>query len=221
MVLVTGGALACTLGLLYPRSTSAEEISDEERAGEWSEDGMKFGEIAVKADIVADAKVPGGWAIVRTIVNTSDAPQTASVEERIMRAESMVDARVDGTAVVASAVMRTFTLRPHERRKIGFAMPVALGEAVTAGRRTEAAARRAQDRMFENGQSDPATSAVYERTFSTFFVEYLKPLPPGATAQLRGSSGPGRLPSTLPPAEQERAAEDARLARLGPSRGPK
>ena len=72
--------MACAMVVLWPRTTRAQEIPDLERQGEWSEDGVEFGEIVVSGEIVADAKVQGGWALVRTLVNTSDEPQRCTVE---------------------------------------------------------------------------------------------------------------------------------------------
>jgi hypothetical protein len=191
-----GAAMACALVVLWPAPTCAEEISDYERAGEWSEDGkMKFGEIAVEAELVADAKAPGGWALVRTISNLTDEPQTTTVEERIMRAESQLDARVDGTATVASSTMRTFKLGPHEKQKLGVVIPASIGQAISAGQRTRQIAERARDTVGETGMSR-ANQAAYDRTYAVFTVQYLKPLPPGATAEVvKNVTGPGRMPA--------------------------
>lgn len=216
--LAAGAAMTCALGVLWPAPTWAEEISDEDRMGEPSEVGYKFGEIAVGAQLVADSKSPGGWALVRTITNESNERQTVSVEERIMRAESQLGARVDGTPVMASATIRSFTLGPHEKKTIGVALPESIGRAITAGQLTKAAAERAQASMWTTEKGpNPAQRAAYDRTYAVFFPQYLKPLPPGATAQRPGYiSGPGRMPAGPSPSEEEKPAP--RIA-AAPSRG--
>jgi hypothetical protein len=188
--ILAGAAMACTLVGLWPAPTCAEEVPDSERAGEWTEDGlMKFGEIVIQGELVADAKVPGGWVLVRTIANPTDEPQTTTVEERVMRQLSQVGARVDGTPLVASATMRTFKLGPHETRKLGVALPASIGQAIAAGQRTRRIAESAGTR-----------EAAYDRTYPVFTVQYLKPLPPGGTAEVvREIMGPARMPSVMPP----------------------
>ncbi|MBS2018589.1 MAG: hypothetical protein JST00_37330 [Deltaproteobacteria bacterium] len=191
-----GAAMTCALVVLWPTPTWAEEIPDDERMGELSEEGMKFGAIAVRAELVADAKTPGGWVLVRTMTNDSNETQSVQVEERIMRAESLLGARVDGTPEVASATIRSLTLRPHEKKTIGIALPESIGRAIAAGRQTKALAEHAQASMWatERGPTR-AQRAAYDRTYAVFHVEYLKPLPPGATPQVAAyRNGPGRMP---------------------------
>jgi hypothetical protein len=198
--LVAGVATACALVVIWPRTTCAEEIADADRAGEWSEEGEKFGEVVAKAELVADAKVPGGWVLVRTLANTSDEAQTVSLEERVVRRISLLDARVDGTPAVATATVRTFTLAAHEKQKIGVALPASLGAEISAGQRTRAAAERSRDWMSDDGVANPVKRAAYDRSFAVFSAEYLKPLPPGATAQRPDYvTGPGRMPAAPPP----------------------
>jgi hypothetical protein len=189
--------MVCALSLLWPRPTCAEEIDDSERGGEWSDEGEKFGQVVVKAELVAAV---GGWTLVRTVINTSAEPQTVAVEERIMRAESMLDARVDGTPMVVTATMRTFKLGPHERQKIGITLPAALGAEMTAARTTRNAAERARIVVEETGTISAAKYAAYSTRFANFFPQYLKPLPPGATAKKPDYiSGPGRMPGPSEP----------------------
>jgi hypothetical protein len=194
--------MVCALVVIWPVPTSADEVTDQERAGEWAEDGMKFGEIVVRGDLVADAKVPGGWALVRTITNTSDAPQTATVEERIMRSESMVDARVDGTPVLASVTTRTFKLAPHEKKSLGISLPADLGREIGAGVTRRIAA--------EHARGEPGMQAVYDRTYQVFFVQYLRPLAPGETAPppVVLAEHPARMPAA-PPARETAGFDDS------------
>ncbi len=212
---LAGAAMTCALVVLWPAPTCAEEISDEDRRPEWGEEGATFDGIAVKAELVADAKVPGGWVLVRTVVNTKDEPASCSVEERVMQQEQQVGARTSGTPFVASATTRRFVLGPHEKRKIGVALPAALGEAITAGERRHAASQSASGAAWEDSARGRAARAVYDRPYLTYFVDYLKPLPPGATAKAPDYvEHPARMPAAPPPAIV--AAPDPESGAAGP-----
>lgn len=196
--LLAGATMACALVVLWPATTSAEEIADEERMPEYGDLGPIFDGISVTGELVADAKVPGGWVLVRTLVNTTDAPATCSFEERVMRQESQVDARVSGTPTTASATVRTVSLAPRETQKLQAALPVALGEAIRAGARARVAAEKAREHAWEQSPRGRAARAAYDRTFASYFVQYLKPLPAGATAKPpEYIQGPGRMPEAV------------------------
>ncbi len=218
---LAGAAMACALVVLWPRPTCAEEISDDERRPDYDENGgPMFDGVAVTATLAPDAKVPGGWVLVRTIVNTKDEPATVSVDERIMREESQLEARVSGTSLVASATTRSFSLGPHETRKVGIALPAALGEAITAGDRTHAAAERAREHLGDPGARGRVARAAFDRTYRIYFVQYLKPLPPGATAKAPDYvTGPGRMPAA-PSLDVEPAFDPAPSASAAASASP-
>ena len=115
-----------------------------------------------------------------------------------MRQESQLDARASGTPVLASATTRTFTLKPHETKKLGVALDPEIGAAITAGQRARAESERARDRVLAG--ADARTQALWDRTFMTYFVDYLKPLPPGATAKKpEYIERPARMSAAPPP----------------------
>lgn len=172
------GTAAVVLTLALPRTTHADPIADGDRQGEWEEEGMRFGDVVVQGKLVADGSVPGGWTLVRTLENKSDQPASCVVEERVMATETMLDARVGPSGRAALLRNQTIKLGPHEKRSIGVRLPESLGAKITAGHRTRAMAMQAQGRMLESGEPDP----LAHRTFMAFDVEYLTPLPPGATA---------------------------------------
>jgi hypothetical protein len=173
------GALATTLTLLWPRPTFAEAIPDEERVGEYEEDGMRFGNIVVRGELVASATAPGGWVLVRTLENKGDAPERCVVEERVLRTEDMLDARVTPSPTAVVLRNQPIALGPHEKRALGVALPREVGEQITAGQKTKAALDRARERAMAAEKWD---GVILDRTFMSFHVEYRKPLPPGATA---------------------------------------
>lgn len=206
--LLAGATMACALVVLWPSVTCAEEIADEDRMPEYGENGQVFDGIAVTGELAPDPKAPGGWVLVRTLVNTTDAPATCRVEERIMREESQLEARVNGTPTVATATVRTFALAPHETRKIGIVLPRALGEAIRDGERARLAAEKGREHAFEEGPRARAARAAYDRTFASYFVQYLTPLPPGATAKKPDYiQGPGRMPGPVDVADVARMSE--------------
>ena len=186
-------AVALTVAL--PRTTHAEPIADSERQGEWAEEGMKFGDIVIHGSLVADGSAPGGWALVRTIENTSDEPASCAVEERVTSTETMLDARVGPSARPVLQRNQTISLKPHEKRTIGVRLPESLGTQITAGHRIRAIAMQARGRISETGEVDPRA----HQTFKAFDVEYLQALPPGATAAQPADNGFSRPASYAMP----------------------
>ncbi len=191
--LVTIASFGITLASFWSRATYAEEIADYERQGEWDEDGAKFGNIVVKGELVADA---AGWVLVRTMENKGEEPETCRVEERVLRTETMPNARVEPPpfAVVLRGV--TITLGAHEKRKIGIPLAASIGEEITANLRAKAEIEAGRFRAIEAERyKDP----VFERTYHYFSVQYLKPLPPGATAAKpdTGVTHPAAMPAAL------------------------
>ena len=197
-LMLAGGTAAAILVVTYPRTTLAEEIPDADRQGEYDEEGMKFGNVVIKGQLVADGSVPGGWTLVRTFENQSDQPEKCVVEERVLRTETMPGARVTPPPVAVVLRNQTFALGPHEKRKLGVALPAAVGAQITAAKRRQAWVERARDRAMTAERYDsPAMTATYME----FDVEYLTPLPPGATAEKRdtGVTRPQGLAEIAPP----------------------
>lgn len=191
------GTAAAALVVLWPRQTHAEEIADWDRQGDYDEDGMKFGNILVKGELVADGKAPGGWALVRTLENKSDQTEKITVEERVLRTETMPEARVTGGSVAVVLRNQAIVLGPHEKRTIGIVLPKSIGEQITAGIKAKAWAERGREQALATEKWD---SPALNRTYMTFNVEYLKPLSPGDTAapSLNFGQGPARMPGAAP-----------------------
>jgi hypothetical protein len=177
--LLAAGTVAVTLVTLWPRTTFAEEIPDEERHGEWEEEGMRFGNVVVSGKLVADATTPGGWTLVRTLENKADTPESCVVEERILRNETIPDARVGPREAAVLLRNQPIALGPHQKRSIGIPLPEKLGAEITAGLRAKASIERDRARLMAAERYD---EIKYDRTYTVFRVEYLKQLPPGATA---------------------------------------
>jgi hypothetical protein len=199
-VMLAGGSAAVILVLAFPRTTFAEEIPDSDRMGEYGEEeGMKFGNIVVKGELVADGSVPGGWTLVRTFENQSDQPEKCVLEERVLRTETMPDARVTPPPVAVVQRNQTVALGPHEKRKIGIVLSPAVGAQITAAKRRQAWVEQARARAIAAERyGGPETRATY----MVFEVEYMTALPPGATAEKRRDNGilrPQALGMIAPP----------------------
>ncbi len=192
--LVSVGTVAVILVALWPRQTSAQEVSEYDRQGEWDDDGMKFGDIVVRGALVADGTVPGGWVLVRHLENKSDAPSKCTVEERVTRTETMPDARVEPMGVTVVLRTQTFELGPHQKRAIGVPLAEPLGKEITANAIAASRIQNARARAFETGKYNALSdSEIYMR----FGVDYLKPLKPGQTAapiEDNGVTHPARMP---------------------------
>jgi hypothetical protein len=185
MAVLAAGAMAVGLTIALPRTTHADPIADSERQGEWEEEGMRFGDIVVQGKLVADGSVPGGWTLVRTLENKSDERASCIVEERVMGTETMLDARVGPSARAVLLRNQKIVLGPREKRTMGVRLPESLGAKITAGHRARAMAEQARARVIDSGKPD----SVASRTFTAFDVEYLTPLPAGATAAAPADNG--------------------------------
>jgi hypothetical protein len=179
------GTLTVGLVLSLPRTTHAEEIADSDRRGDYEEEGMKFGDVVVRGKLVPAAGAPGGWTLLRTIENQSDEPATCVLEERVMRQETMVNARVGPPARAVLLRNQTFSLGPREKRSVGVHLPASLASQIAMAHRERAMIERAHEQLVMTGHPNK----LAQRTFMTFDVEYLTPLPPGATAEVPVDNG--------------------------------
>lgn len=178
VVLFASSALAVSLALLWPRPTFAEAIADSDRQGEWDDDGSKFGNVVVKGELVA-GDVPGGWVLVRSMENKGEETETCTIEERVLRTETMPDARVEPPPYAVLLRGLTVTLQAHEKRTLGIPLATSVGAQITSGLQRRASIEQRRGRAIErNDYGNP----VFAQTYFHFQVEYLKPLPPGATA---------------------------------------
>lgn len=195
------GTLVASLTVLWPRTTHADltEIPDSERQGDYDEDGMMFGNIVVKGQLVADAKAPGGWALVRTYENKGDTAETCTLEERVLRTETMPDARVNPRSIAVIVRTQKIALGPHEKRSVGVYLPPAIGAQMTQGHKTKANIEQQRDALIAAEKYD---LIQYGRTYTSFDVEYLKPLLPGTKAEVPVDNGvfpPAAMPVPMPP----------------------
>jgi hypothetical protein len=194
-VLVALGSATFTCVAFFPRATFAEIVPDADRRGEWDEGGTKFGDVVVSAELVPDAT---GWVLRRTAENRSDAPATLRVEERILETKTMPDARVEPPPSMPLVRIVTLALAPREKRVLGVRLPAALSEKITRnlGRKSSIEQRRALALAREDYQS-----SVFRETYLYYRVEYLTPLPPGATAEKwdNGITEPATMSLTAEP----------------------
>lgn len=195
-LIFAAGTLMASLTVLWPRTTHADltEIPDSERQGDYDEDGMMFGSIVVKGQLVADSKAPGGWALVRTFENKADTPENCTVEERVLRTETMPDARVNPASTAIIVRTQRIALGPHEKRSVGVFLPPAVGAQMTAGHKTKASMEQRRERAIAEERYDALADG---RTYMTFDVEYLKPLQPGTKAAPPLDTGTTR-PAAMP-----------------------
>lgn len=194
------GTLAASLGVLWPRTTHADltEISAAERQGDYDEEGMKFGNIVVKGELVADAKAPGGWALVRTFENKADVAESCTLEERILRTETMPDARANPPSTAMLTRTQRIALGPHEKKRIGVYLPPALGAQMTEGHKSKASLEQRRALAMAQERYDLLND---DRTYMMFDVDYLRPLEPGTVAakEDNGVRRPARLDELVPP----------------------
>ena len=192
MVVVAAATAVVTLVIAWPRQTSARQVSLADRQGEWDENGAKFGNIVVRADLVADAT---GWVIVRKLENQGDARESCTVQERLLRTETMRSARVEPSPSVVFEETQRFELGPHEKRAIGVRAPEAISAEISAAMRRRIEVEAAYDRAVAT--NDFHDRKALEGTYMRFDVDYVKPLAPGDTAakEDNGIEHPARMPS--------------------------
>lgn len=184
------GAAVVALIVLLPKTTEAEVVEDYERAGEYEEDGMRFGAIVVKGELLPSANAPGGWSLVRTYENKSSEAAEITVEERVESTEQMYGARVSGTPTIVLQRTQKLRLAANEKKSIGTYLPEKLGQAIAKGHRDEALSRAVG--MNATMRADGTMNLI---AYNSYSVSYLRPLAPGETAappMLRGSPMAGR-----------------------------
>jgi hypothetical protein len=191
MMVVATATAAVTLVVAWPRATSAREVTILDRQGEWDEDGSKFGDIVVHANLVPDAT---GWVLVRKLENKGDAREKCTVAERLLRTETMPDARVEPSPTVLFERTQTFELGPHEKRAIGIRLSDEVSAEMTASARQRAKIENARSLAITTGNFEDRNAL--EATYMRFDVDYLKPLSPGDTAarEENGVDHPARMP---------------------------
>lgn len=166
------GAAVVALIILLPKTTQAEAVEDYERMGEYEEDGQRFGAVLVNGALLPTANAPGGWSLVRTYENKSDAPVEVTLEERIESTESAYGARVTDLPIVRLSRTQKLRLGANEKKSIGTYLPEKLGQAMTKAHHNEAMSKA----QMEAGRYDNPIS------YSYYSVKYLRPLAPGETA---------------------------------------
>ncbi len=184
------GTAAVTSVTIFPRATFAEVVPDSERYGEWDEGGTKFGNVVVNAALVPDAT---GWVLRRTVENRSDAPETLRVEERVLETKTMPEARVEPPPSLALVRSVTLTLGPHEKRVLGVRLSPELSEKITTNLRRKSSIELRRGLALER---EDYRNPVLRETYLYYRVEYLTPLPLGATAE-RWDNGVTE-PATMP-----------------------
>jgi hypothetical protein len=162
--LTMAGAAAVGLISLWSPPTQAIEVADYERAGEWDEDGQRFGNIIVKGELVPTAN---GYTLLRTFENKSDEAESCDLEERVLRTESSAGSRSSPAPVAVIQRRQRVALKPHETKKVGVYLAPALERQVAEN------ANLPQMLLARND---------YSTTYYTFAVDYLRPLQPGETA---------------------------------------
>lgn len=191
MALVAVATAVVTLVIAWPAASSAREVSMSDRQGEWDENGVKFGNILVRAELVADAT---GWVLVRKLENQGDGRESCTVQERLLRTETMRDARVEPSPSVVFERTQKFELGPHEKRSIGVRLSEATSAEISAAMRRRKVIDDAYDRAIATG--DFEDRKALEATYMRFDVDYIKPLAAGDTAakEDNGVEHPARMP---------------------------
>lgn len=220
----TAGSAFVAAVLLLPRALQAEEVSAEERMGEWDDNGERFGGIVVRGELVASPIAPGGYTLVRTYENTSEVRERQVVEERVLLQEGQRGARTGYVAEPALVRTQVLDLAPHQKKTIGTYLPVGLAEKMVQAEKV----RTAVDRRIEAGDY-MSTIGIVTRQYS---VDYLRPLAKGEVAArpFRGGSGmedvpdlniaaprPG-MPAPPPPSDEVAVAPARKGAPMVPAR---
>lgn len=190
-MVVAAATAVVTLVIAWPRPTSAREVSLSDRQGDWDEDGAKFGNIVVRAELVPDAT---GWVVVRKLENRGDARESCTVAERLLRTETMRNARVEPSPVVVFERTQRFELGPYEKRAIGVRLSDEQSAEISAALRRRMEIDAVFDHAIATGNFE--NRKAIEATYMRFDVDYVKPLAPGDTAakEDNGVEHPARMP---------------------------
>jgi hypothetical protein len=149
---IAAATFAASLAVAWPKTTLAD---GDDADGEWTADGMKFGDVLVKTELVRDTKSKTGWVMVVTAKNDSDAPAKCKLEEDVTRSFSSPGARVSAPAVAIWKVRDTLALDAHASVTKKLDVPANIAAQMTVAERDQANRTKLQDKAQANDKDVP------------------------------------------------------------------
>jgi hypothetical protein len=148
---IAAATFAASLAVAWPKTTLADGDDD----GEWTSDGMKFGDVLVKSELVRDTKSKTGWVMIVTAKNDSDAPAKCKLEEDVTRSFSSPGARVSAPAVAIWKVRDTLALEAHATVTKKLDVPANIAAQMTVAERDQANRTKLQDKAQADNKDVP------------------------------------------------------------------
>jgi hypothetical protein len=149
---IATATFAASLAVAWPRTTLAD---GDDNDGEWTADGMKFGSVLVKTELVRDQKSKTGWVMLVTAKNDSDAPAKCKLEEDVTRSLSSPGSRVSAPAVAIWKVRDTLALEAHASVTKKLDVPANLAAQMTVAERDQANRNKLQEKAQADNKEVP------------------------------------------------------------------
>jgi hypothetical protein len=149
---IATATFAASLAVVWPKTTLAD---DDDSDGEWTADGMKFGSILVKTELVRDQKSKTGWVMLVTEKNDSDAPAKCKLEEDVTRSFSSPGARVSAPAVAIWKVRESIALEAHATVTKKLDVPANIAAQMTVAERDQANRTKIQEKAQADNKDVP------------------------------------------------------------------
>ena len=138
---------ALTVTLCWPRMTMADGDSP---IGVHTLDGMKFGDIVVNGELVADKGAKSGWAMMVTAKNMGDHDETCDVQAELTRTMVNPMARSAPPAEAIWKKRHSWTVLAHETVKQRIEIPAAFAVQVAQAAREQRLRETLKTRDFSN-----------------------------------------------------------------------
>jgi hypothetical protein len=166
-------AATTTLAVAWPRVTLADP--DDDRMGEWTDDGTKFGDVLVKGELVHDTHARSGWRMVITAENKGDAPASAVLESDLTRQMVNPQARVSPEAAKLWKNSERITLAAHAKTTVTRDVPAWIAQQLDNTAKVDRAREKAQ-KEFDKApeKAPPAVTATVLAPYNVFAVGFLK-----------------------------------------------
>jgi hypothetical protein len=167
--------MGATLAAVAPRTTFADGNDNADRMGEYTADGMKFGDVVVSGQLVKDPHSRTGWSEVITAENKGEDQASCELETDLTRQMIQPMSRVGGgeaTAVVKGT--ETITLAAHQKTTIRHDVPAFLAQQLDNADRIQRAKAKAQADAEKTGNYDQNVQAVMYAPYPSFGVSFLK-----------------------------------------------
>lgn len=134
--------IALGLGVAMPRTTHADD--EDDRMGEYTGEGFRFGDVIVSSELQNDPKSKTGYVLVITAKNDTDNDAIQKVEFDVTRSMSSPMSRVSAPGVAVWKHVEQLKVAAHGTTTKTVAIPSAVAQQMISADRERLAREKAQ-----------------------------------------------------------------------------